>query len=147
MLDEGAALSTASYSMTVQVTPVNDAPSFSFGNDPFVMLDSGPQSFPNWATNITPGGGPDESSQALTFILTPTVPSLFSVAPSLDISGTLSFTPAPGAAGSTEVQIVLHDSGGVANGGQDSSPVWSFSITISAAPPGESRVYLPLVTR
>jgi hypothetical protein len=43
----------------------------------------------------------------------------------------LSFTPANGAAGVAIVTVVLKDDGGTANGGQDTSPVQTFKITIN----------------
>ncbi|MEM7054340.1 MAG: Ig-like domain-containing protein, partial [Pseudomonadota bacterium] len=46
-------------------------------------------------------------------------------------TGNLSFTPAPDAFGSAEVELVLLDDGGDANGGVDTSPAQTFTITIS----------------
>src|SRR5262249_50101711 len=51
---------------TINVTAVNDAPSFTRGSDQFVVEDSGSHSVSNWATAISAGPA-NESSQVLTF--------------------------------------------------------------------------------
>ncbi len=114
------------------VTPVNDAPTFTKGDDQSVGEDSGPQTITNWATDI--GAGPGESGQSLTFLVTGnTNPGLFSSAPAVSPSGTLTFTPAPNANGSATVTLALKDDGGTANGGQDTSAAQTFTITVTPA--------------
>jgi hypothetical protein len=113
---------------TLSVTPVNDAPSFVKGPDLLVPKDSGSFFSLAWATAISPG--PEETGQSLTFTLTPTVPGLFSVLPAIDpLTGDLTFTLAPGATGSTSIDIQLQDNGGTANGGADSF-FDAFTLTI-----------------
>ena len=143
--DEHGAASEMAYAMTLNVAPVNDAPGFTPGPDQTVLVDSDAYSIPGWATDIS--AGPGEAGQTLTFTLSASDPSLFSVAPAVDISGTLSFTPAPGITGTTTVSITLQDSGGVADGGQDTSAVQSFRIAIGVVLPGGKAIYLPLVTK
>ena len=117
-------------SFTITVNPVNDAPSFTKGADQTINEDSGSQ-FISWATNISTGA-PNEF-QSLQFIVTNNSnPSLFSSGPFVGSSGSLSYTPAFNASGSATITIVLKDNGGTANGGQDTSPEQSFTITVNA---------------
>jgi uncharacterized repeat protein (TIGR01451 family)/CSLREA domain-containing protein len=114
----------------VTVTPVNDAPSFTPGSNQFVTENAGPQSVTNWATNISPGAA-NESGQTLTFAVTNDNNALFSVQPAINAAnGTLTFTPAPDTLGTANVTVVLEDNGGVANGGDDTSALVSFTIRV-----------------
>ena len=60
---------TSEFSGTFGISTVNNAPSFTKGADQTVNEDAGPQSVPNWATNIS-AGSPDEAGQTLNFIVT-----------------------------------------------------------------------------
>ena len=111
------------------VNAVNDAPSFTKGTDITVDEDAAPQTVSNWATGIS--AGPDESDQTLIFEVTSYDESLFSEGPTLDASGTLSFTPGPNANGTTPVAVILKDNGGSENDNTDTSPVQRFTITLS----------------
>ncbi len=115
----------------INVTAVNDAPSFTKGPDKTVSESSGAASFPNWATNISKGPA-DESSDVLDFVIDNASPDLFSVGPAVSPSGTLTFTPIPGASGDSVVTLHLHDDGGTAGGGDDTSPTQTFTISISS---------------
>lgn len=119
--------------VTVTVVPVNDAPQFTTGPDQTVLEDSGQHVVTGWATNIRPGPATatDEVGQALTFTLTNTNPALFSVQPQLDGSGTLTFSLAANAFGHAVVTATLHDDGGTANGGADTSLPQTFGITVT----------------
>jgi HD-GYP domain-containing protein (c-di-GMP phosphodiesterase class II) len=125
---------SAPQSLTIAVTPVNDAPSFVAGSDQTVIQDSGAQTVSGWATQIDDGAG--ESGQALDFVTTgDTNPALFSVAPSVDsATGTLVFTPASGVYGTATITLVLHDDGGTANGGDDTSAPQTFTILVAGPP-------------
>ncbi len=103
--------------VTLTVNPVNDAPSFSAGADVVVNEDAGAQSTPGWATSISPGPT-NESGQPVTFTVTNTNGSLFTVAPALAPDGTLTFTSAPDANGVAVLTITAIDDGGTANGGR-----------------------------
>ena len=113
----------------VNVTAVNDAPSFSVGFNPSVSEGSGQQTFNNWATNIS--AGPNESDQVLNFVTSETNAFLFSTTPEVSSTGTLTFTPANNVSGTSTVTLFLSDNGGIANGGVDTSPSQTFTITIS----------------
>ena len=119
--------------VTLNVTPVNDTPSFSVGANQTVAEDAGSQSVAKFATNIS-AGPPNEAAQKLTFIVTNDNNALFSVQPAIDASGTLTYTLAPKAAGVATVSVKLQDDGGVANGGKDTSAAQNFAITVTANP-------------
>jgi hypothetical protein len=112
------------------VNAVNDAPSFSKGADQMVNNNAGAQTLANWATNIS-SGPTNESGQTLTFQITGnTNANLFASGPSISSTGTLTYTPAANAGGTATITVVLRDNGGTANGGVDSSPAQSFTITV-----------------
>ncbi|MCM3872256.1 MAG: CSLREA domain-containing protein [Pyrinomonadaceae bacterium] len=125
----GSNAQTMSDTFVLTVNPVNDAPSFTKGPDLTVNENDGAQTVNNWATNISPGAG--ESGQTLTFIVTNnTNPSLFSVAPAISSSGTLTYSPATGVSGTATITTALMDNGGTASGGADTSPTQTFSISV-----------------
>jgi hypothetical protein len=122
----------------INVTPVNDPPGFTKGPDQTVLEDAGPQSVPNWATNIS-AGPPDESGQTVNFVVTDVSnPGLFAVAPAIAPDGTLTYTTAPNANGSATITVVLRDDGGTADGGIDTSGPQTFVINVTPVndPPG-----------
>jgi hypothetical protein len=125
LLALGLASETAEFVLTV--LPVNDAPSFVAGPSQAVPTNSGPQTIPGWATAISPGPA-DESAQTLTFLVTNSNPSFFSVQPAVSSNGTLTYTIANGSVGIVDVDVQLQDDGGTANGGSDLSTVQSFVI-------------------
>ncbi len=120
----------ADVTVVFNVVTINDAPSFTKGPDVTVNEDSGAYSAA-WATAISAGSA-DETGQTLTFIIDSNDnPALFASGPAVDASGTLTFTPAADANGSANITLSLHDDGGTANGGSDSSATQSFVITIT----------------
>ena len=114
---------------TVTVNAINDAPSFTKGADQTVSEDAGAQSVSNWAMAISKGPG-DESAQTLSFTTSNDNNGLFSVQPGVTPTGTLVYTTAPNRYGTATVTITLSDSGGTANGGDDTSDQQTFSITV-----------------
>src|SRR5439155_1744126 len=74
----------------------------------------------------------DEAGQALNFLVTNDNNNLFSVQPAVAADGTLTYTLKPNANGSATVTVRLHDDGGVANGGVDTSPAQTFTINVTA---------------
>lgn len=120
---------TLTDTFTLTVNPVNDRPSFLMAGVPAVLEDAGAQTVPNFATNITAGPG---ESQSLSFNITGNNnPGLFSVAPAVGSTGTLTYTPAPNAYGDALITLVLKDDGGTANGGVDTSTEQTFTISIT----------------
>jgi hypothetical protein len=57
--------------------------------------------------------------------------ALFSIQPAVSPNGTLTFTSATNANGTAHVTVVLHDDGGTANGGVDTSAPSMFTITVT----------------
>ncbi|XQQ05829.1 MAG: DUF4347 domain-containing protein [Leptolyngbya sp. IPPAS B-1204] len=121
---------SAPQTFTITITAVNQAPSFTKGTDQTVNEDSGPQTVNNWATGIS--AGPNESGQTLTFLTSNNNNALFSTQPSIDATGKLTYTPAANANGTATVTVQLRDSGGTANGGQDTSAPQTFTITVNS---------------
>ena len=112
------------------VTTSNAAPSFVKGSDQLVTEDSGASQFMGWATAISPGAM-SESGQILNFVVSNDNASLFASAPGISADGTLSFTPASNAHGVAVVTVMLHDNGGTANGGVDTSAPQTFTISVT----------------
>src|SRR3989442_8460326 len=77
-------------------------------------------------------GSANEAAQVLNFIVSTTNTAMFSVPPAIAANGTLTFTPAANANGSATVTVQVHDDGGVANGGVDTSAAQKFTITRNA---------------
>ena len=128
----GTDLDPTPNTMTINVTPVNDTPSFTKGPDQSASKNSGPQSVPNWATNISAGPA-NESGQTVSFQITGnTNPGLFSAGPAVSSTGTLSYTPALNQVGSATITLVAKDNGGTANGGVETSASQAFVITITS---------------
>jgi hypothetical protein len=125
--DGGGASAAATFLLTV--TPVNDAPGFLGGANQTVSEDSGTQNIPGWASLISPGPA-NEVSQMVNFITTNSNPGLFAAQPTISSAGTLTFTPASNANGAANVTVQLHDDGGTANGGSDTSLPFFFTINV-----------------
>ena len=134
---DGLAQSLVAGIVTINLTPVNDAPSFNAGGVVTVPEDSGAYSA-TWATNVLAGPS-DEVGQSLNFnIVNNSNPSLFTVAPAISAAGVLTFTPAPNANGTALITLNLHDTGGVANGGVDTSA--NVVLTINVTPINDAPV-------
>ena len=127
---------------TITVFPINTAPSYNLSTNTITVNEnSGAFAFNGFAAGISPGIFLDESNQTLTFIITSNSnPGLFASEPAITPSvppsftpaaGTLSFTPATNANGSSTIGVFLMDNGGTAFGGQDSSPIQVFTINVT----------------
>lgn len=123
---------SAPATVSVDITPVNDPPSFTAVDPPSVLEDAGPQSVAGWAT-FSPGP-PNESGQAVLgyFVSNVSNPGLFATPPTVANNGTLSYTPADDANGTSTFDVFVQDNGGTANGGIDVSPTQTFTITVTA---------------
>ncbi|MCK5663460.1 MAG: hypothetical protein KAI17_08230, partial [Thiotrichaceae bacterium] len=129
---DGTVYSAVSYTMTINVLPINSEPSFTAGADQVVNEDVGAQNVVGWATAISAGAA-DEGGQVLTFFVSNNNNGLFSVQPDVDeITGNLTYTPAANVFGVATVTIYITDDGGTANGGDDTSPTQNFTITVNS---------------
>jgi hypothetical protein len=119
-----------SQTFTITIAAINDAPSFTSGGNVTVNEDSGAYS-QGWATAISAGPA-NESSQTVSFLVSNNNNALFSVQPAVSATGVLTFTPAADAFGAATVTVYVQDSGGTANGGDDTSDSQTFTITVNA---------------
>ncbi len=127
----GGVDTSAPQTFTITVNAVNDAPSFTKGANQTLNEDAGAQTVNNWATAISAGPA-DESPQTLTFQVTNnTNAGLFSSAPAISSTGTLTYTPVANASGAATITITIKDNGGTANGGVDTSTAQTFTITVN----------------
>jgi Domain of unknown function (DUF4082)/Bacterial Ig domain/Bacterial Ig-like domain (group 3)/Calx-beta domain/Cadherin-like domain/Purple acid Phosphatase, N-terminal domain len=122
---------TATATVTIHVLAVNDAPDFVKGANQAVDEDAPAQTVAGWASSISAGPA-NESGQLLDFVVSADAPSLFAVQPAISPSGTLTYTPAANASGIATVTVKVHDNGGTANDGVDTSAAQTFTISIAA---------------
>ena len=120
---------TGSSTLSVSVTGVNDAPTFTLGSDQSAVQGSGGRTVLGWATNIRPGPL-NESGQAVRFMVSADPASLFLVPPAISPDGTLTYTPAVSSAGSAIVTVQLVDDGGTEQGGSSESTLERFEIVV-----------------
>ena len=125
------ALNSGTATVTISVTAVNDAPSFSAGQDQSASLLDLVQTVPGWAGDIS-RGPVNESGQSVAFEVSTDNDGLFLLGPDISPDGTLTYTPNPlSGGGSATVTVRAHDDGGTSNGGIDTSSDATFSITIT----------------
>jgi len=131
--ENGGVASSAPRTFTINVTAVNDAPSFTAGANQVVLEDSGAQSVANFVSAMSAGPA-DEAGQAVSFTVTNNRNDLFSVQPAIDASGRLTYTPKANAFGTATVTVSVSDNGGVANGGSNTSASQTFTIELTPQP-------------
>src|SRR5690606_32286046 len=102
----------------------SDPPTYRDGAHPVASL-------PGFASQIAPGGGPDEAGQTLSFVLdrTDSGDLGFQQQPAISATGTLTYQHEPGTWGTARYSVSLRDNGGTANGGDDTSEPQIFEIT------------------
>ncbi|MBL0743119.1 tandem-95 repeat protein [Chryseolinea lacunae] len=129
--------------VTITVSLINDAPSFTIGADQTVTEDFGTQTVTGWATNLNDGD--PFTTQTLTFTATAANTALFATQPAISgTTGTLTFKPANNANGSTTVTVTLKDNGSNTAPNVNISASQTFTITITAvndAPVGVDDFY------
>ena len=132
-ISDGGVDVSASQTFNINVTAVNDAPSFTKGTDITVPEDAGNVISPNWA-NPRSAGPADEAGQTLTFVVTGnTNPGLFQTAPAVNgTTGTLTFRANANAFGTATITLHVEDNGG--SGEQRRQPVadQTFVITVTS---------------
>ncbi|MBI9017626.1 MAG: hypothetical protein JEZ07_10240 [Phycisphaerae bacterium] len=99
----------------IDIIPVNDAPSFTPGDDIDIFEDNGPFSL-MWASNIDKGA-PNEILQNINLSISTDNIYLFDVMPAIDENGVITFTPTANIYGSATLTVSISDDGGTANGG------------------------------
>ncbi len=124
------AQSASAETVNINITAVNDAPSFTAGPDQSIDEDAGEQTVVGWATGLSTGPA-NESTQNLSFDVINDNNALFAAQPTVAADGTLTYTPAANAFGTATVTVVAKDDGGTANGGVDTSTEQTFVIAIS----------------
>jgi nitrous oxidase accessory protein NosD len=126
--NDGGVSNTAT--VAINIIPVNDKPSFVKGADrshPAGFATA--QSVPAWATQINDNDA--EAVQTFTFIVTGNDrPDMFATAPAVSSAGVLTYRTS-GVAGTATISLVVKDSGGVLNGGVDTSDAQTFTITVA----------------
>ena len=108
---DDAGASSAPRTAILAISPVDDPPTFTIGSSQWANEDSGPQTVAGWVTGISPGPV-DEASQSVSFTVVVDDPTLFATPPSVDASGTLTYTPAADQNGTATLTITATDSGG-----------------------------------
>jgi hypothetical protein len=117
--------------VTLNVAFVNQRPSFSAANPPVVNENAGQQTVANFAT-FSPGAANESGQSVLAYAVSNiSNPSLFQTLPTISASGTLSYTPAANACGTSTFTVTVRDSGGTANGGVDTSLGQTFTLTVN----------------
>ncbi|HEX4607562.1 MAG TPA: Ig-like domain-containing protein, partial [Urbifossiella sp.] len=137
--DDGGTLrggqdTSAAQTFAITINLVNHAPAFTAGADQTVAENAGPRSVAGWATGIS-AGPPSESGQHLDFVVTTDNDALFAPGglPAIDpTTGALTYTPAADAFGVAHLAVWLHDDGGTAHGGQDTSAARTVAVTVLA---------------
>ncbi len=133
------AFSATSATATITVHFVNLPPAFTAANPPAVPEDISvtPTSYSDfaatpWITSFTPGRASDTVLAYNT--LSVSNPNLFTPTgqPAVDNSGYLHFTLNPGWNGTTTFVIDVQETGGALNGGSDTSPAQTFTLTVNA---------------
>src|SRR4029077_18562572 len=126
----GTTDTSANQTFVINVTAVNDVPSFTKGADEAVFEDSGLHTVNGWATAISAGPA-NESAQTLTFNVNNDNNALFAVQPAISPAGNLTYTLAANSFGTATVTVTLSDNGGTANGGVDPSAAQTFLIVVT----------------
>ena len=128
-VNDGVATSNSSFDL--DITPVNDAPTFTTAAiADFPAGTTGPQGILNFIQGVVFGPTTDENSQSLidSSILNVSDPN--GVLSSAMFLGTDLFIPLSGQGGTVVFDVVIQDDGGVINAGSDTSDPVSVSFTV-----------------
>lgn len=130
----GSAFDITPNTMTFNITAVNDAPSFTASNPTAVNEDAGTQTNIPFVTAVDFGPTDEDSSQAVSqyIISNSTCGTLLSAGPTVNTSGQISYTPAADQNGTCTFDVQVQDNGGNVNGGVDTSPAQTFTITVNS---------------
>lgn len=116
--------------ITMTVTPVNDAPTYLLNRQLYrTQLGGLRRSDRDAVLDIRPGPA-NESGQQLGFAVSNNNPALFIEQPRISPDGVLTYRPRLFGSGEATVTVTGIDSGGSADGGVDRGPTMSFRIAI-----------------
>jgi len=115
--------------VNIDITAVNDEPSFTIGTNQTVAQNAGAQTVNNFITNINDGDA--EITQVVSFNVSNDNNALFTTQPAIDSDGTLTYTPDATKFGKAIITVSISDDGGTANGGDNQSPDQTFKIFVT----------------
>ena len=119
---------------TISVDFINDAPSYTIGDDITVAEGDDLHTYPDWATNMSPGESPNEQDQELRFsvVFQQVTGSLaFLRIPEIDENGNLIFRATKHTHGEAIFDVFLVDDGEFELPHVNVSPVQSFKLTVT----------------
>ena len=121
--------------ITVNVTPVNDEPSFTASNPPAVDEDALPQTVTGFVSVFSPGPA-NESGQTVSSyavgVTGMTGNLMFTTAPAIDPSGVLTYEVAPNTNGTATIEVTVTDSGSGTAPNANTTAAQTFMITVTA---------------
>ena len=124
---------SSTYTYTITVNPINDAPTFTVGDNIVVDEHTGFVTIPNWATNMSAGPPDEQESQNVSLVLVENSISTylqFVIPVSIDASGNLSFQATPHYHGIAVYEIYLLDDGPGDSPNDNKSASNGFSISV-----------------
>ncbi len=131
-LFDGEAFSE-SQTFIITATPVNDAPSFFINSNQSHSEGTQLRTVNGWLSSISVGP-PDEVAQTRSFeIVSNSNPSLFGTLPSINSSGTLTYSIGFGKNGTAIIGVRMRDSGGTEDGGVDVSATQNLVIHVTSS--------------
>jgi hypothetical protein len=110
LAEDGGGLSV-DRTLVIEVTPVNDPPSYSAGNDSITVDGDSGLYNTTWASNISAGLGEQGQEVALSIACGAASGRMFSAAPAISAAGVPSFTPAKAMSGTADCQVTLAEAG------------------------------------
>lgn len=126
-------ITTTQRTFDITVNPVNDAPTFTIGNNQSVKAGAGQQTIAGWASGFYAGAA-NESGQKVAEYIVEVInnSSVIQGTPTINKAGDLIYTPS--AIGTAEFRVKVRDDGGTANGGFDTSisTTQTFKINVNS---------------
>ncbi len=130
VVNDGDGFSSDPVNKTVNVTPVNDAPTLAAISDPSAILEDATAQTINLSGIATGGGESQVLSISAVSNNTALIPNPTVTYTSPNATGSLSLTPVANASGSATITVTVQDDGGTANGGVNTfSRVFNVNVT------------------
>jgi len=121
---------SAPFTFTITITPVNDPPTFDVAGNVTVSLPAAATSVADFATNFSFGPANEAPQFLQNYFVSNNNNSLFAAQPTIDGSGTLTFTPGL-VTGSAVVTVVAFDTGAEVAPDDNESAPRTFTITVT----------------